>query len=241
MEEEYRAQKAAVDGPGMGASATLVSDARASTDSLPSADDDASIRGAKSTDNVRRESAESASESAIPTIRISSESAREQARAAKKVPNGDSDMKHDPKEDDTDDGKSIPTSDVPLDSPAKASIRSETADGEEQKPNPQDAFSFSNKRLCERWLDNLFMVLYEVLDWFFCFTIVFTQPYRTFAFGRFTAPRSRTSRHSTLRIARPGSNGRFLAISACACTIKRRRRSRTSVRSTPRVTQPSHG
>jgi flagellar biosynthesis GTPase FlhF len=31
-------------------------------------------------------------------------------------------------------------------------------------PNVQDySFSFSNKRLCERWLDNLFMVLYEDL------------------------------------------------------------------------------
>lgn len=27
-----------------------------------------------------------------------------------------------------------------------------------------EPFSFSNKRLCERWLDNLFMVLYEVND-----------------------------------------------------------------------------
>jgi len=27
---------------------------------------------------------------------------------------------------------------------------------------PPEPFSFSNKRLCERWLDNLFMVLYEV-------------------------------------------------------------------------------
>jgi len=28
--------------------------------------------------------------------------------------------------------------------------------------SPAEPFSFSNKRLCERWLDNLFMVLYEV-------------------------------------------------------------------------------
>ncbi|KAF8156857.1 chaps family protein [Crassisporium funariophilum] len=35
----------------------------------------------------------------------------------------------------------------------------------EASPTPaqQEAFSFSNKRLCERWLDNLFMVLYEDL------------------------------------------------------------------------------
>ena len=33
----------------------------------------------------------------------------------------------------------------------------------EASPAPaQEPFSFSNKRLCERWLDNLFMVLYEV-------------------------------------------------------------------------------
>jgi hypothetical protein len=33
----------------------------------------------------------------------------------------------------------------------------------ESSPAPvQEPFSFSNKRLCERWLDNLFMVLYEV-------------------------------------------------------------------------------
>ncbi|GAA5806493.1 hypothetical protein HPULCUR_012027 [Helicostylum pulchrum] len=36
---------------------------------------------------------------------------------------------------------------------------------EENTPNPSDGvnFSFNNKRLCERWLDNLFMVLYEDL------------------------------------------------------------------------------
>ncbi|KAI8986606.1 Chs5p-Arf1p-binding proteins-domain-containing protein [Pilobolus umbonatus] len=36
---------------------------------------------------------------------------------------------------------------------------------EKSPPHPRDGvnFSFSNKRLCERWLDNLFMVLYEDL------------------------------------------------------------------------------
>ena len=34
--------------------------------------------------------------------------------------------------------------------------------GKEEPPSPSEPFSFSNKRLCERWLDNLFMVLYEV-------------------------------------------------------------------------------
>ncbi|KAG8926929.1 hypothetical protein FRC01_008206 [Tulasnella sp. 417] len=40
--------------------------------------------------------------------------------------------------------------------------RSSPRPGEKQIP-PGDGFSFSNKRLCERWLDNLFMVLYEDL------------------------------------------------------------------------------
>lgn len=33
---------------------------------------------------------------------------------------------------------------------------------EDSKNSPPQDYSFSNKRLCERWLDNLFMVLYEV-------------------------------------------------------------------------------
>jgi hypothetical protein len=41
----------------------------------------------------------------------------------------------------------------------------EGEDGEEEEENgdqAEDALPFTNKRLCERWLDNLFMVLYEV-------------------------------------------------------------------------------
>lgn len=49
-----------------------------------------------------------------------------------------------------------------LERPSQAATKEE-ADGESagQDLPPQD-YSFSNKRLCERWLDNLFMVLYEV-------------------------------------------------------------------------------
>lgn len=60
-----------------------------------------------------------------------------------------------------------------LEKPVAAAANDETEDpsggrssprpGEKQMP-PGDGFSFSNKRLCERWLDNLFMVLYEVSD-----------------------------------------------------------------------------
>ncbi|CEP08396.1 hypothetical protein [Parasitella parasitica] len=49
---------------------------------------------------------------------------------------------------------------------SKANMRVPAArDGPINTPHPSDGvnFSFSNKRLCERWLDNLFMVLYEDL------------------------------------------------------------------------------
>ncbi|CAO3639074.1 unnamed protein product [Mucor hiemalis] len=51
---------------------------------------------------------------------------------------------------------------------AEDKSKTENADASavpESTPHPSDGvnFSFSNKRLCERWLDNLFMVLYEDL------------------------------------------------------------------------------
>ncbi|KAG2215425.1 hypothetical protein INT46_001388 [Mucor plumbeus] len=48
---------------------------------------------------------------------------------------------------------------------SKTEGTSATADAPINTPHPSDGvnFSFSNKRLCERWLDNLFMVLYEDL------------------------------------------------------------------------------
>ena len=45
--------------------------------------------------------------------------------------------------------------------PELAAADPEKEDGE-GTPSSSETFSFSNKRLCERWLDNLFMVLYEV-------------------------------------------------------------------------------
>ena len=58
-----------------------------------------------------------------------------------------------------------------LERPVQAAAATATAAGEEKGGltasdaslgSTVEAFSFSNKRLCERWLDNLFMVLYEV-------------------------------------------------------------------------------
>jgi hypothetical protein len=46
----------------------------------------------------------------------------------------------------------------------RPSLAATKEDGDEHGQDvPAHDYSFSNKRLCERWLDNLFMVLYEVL------------------------------------------------------------------------------
>lgn len=46
--------------------------------------------------------------------------------------------------------------------PSLAAMKEEEHETEKKTPLPPQDYSFSNKRLCERWLDNLFMVLYEV-------------------------------------------------------------------------------
>lgn len=45
--------------------------------------------------------------------------------------------------------------------PSLVAMKEEGGDDDAKSALQQD-YSFSNKRLCERWLDNLFMVLYEV-------------------------------------------------------------------------------
>jgi len=62
------------------------------------------------------------------------------------------------------DGKSlngVPNGADGLERPVQAAAGEETDAA--QAANAEASFSFANKRLCERWLDNLFMVLYEDL------------------------------------------------------------------------------
>jgi hypothetical protein len=158
MEEEYRMQKAQAD---------IVAASREDT----LADDDASTKGVRESPPVKREDSPTSStapspthvnvgegETVIPTIRISTESAREEVLKAEKAAatanmNG------------MENGNGEPAVDG-LQQPAQAAAGD--GDGENKDATPlngpggQESFSFSNKRLCERWLDNLFMVLYEV-------------------------------------------------------------------------------
>ena len=93
-------------------------------------------------------------EEEIPTIRISTESNREKKAEMEKeieaIENGE-----------------VKTNGVnggtELQPPVQAAAGEGEQDGSESPgASAPEPFSFSNKRLCERWLDNLFMVLYEV-------------------------------------------------------------------------------
>ena len=148
MEEEYRMQKAQADvrsTPAIHEDGTV-----APTPRNGEADDDASTRGVVTPVSERVNGTQSPvdadqSTNAIPTIKVSTESDREREAAEGKDVNGDHAEG--------------------LEKPSQAAVgNGEKSDDADDANNPaQDGFSFSNKRLCERWLDNLFMVLYEDL------------------------------------------------------------------------------
>ena len=170
MEEEYRMQKAQVD---------ISAVSRDDVD----ADDDASTKGvhvptsASQVDSPTSSASQSPTsptlefandtEVSIPTIRISTESAREETLRAQKAAattvNGVENINGDP----------VPEG---LQQPVQAAAGEGSGENKDASPGGQESFSFSNKRLCERWLDNLFMVLYEVspprcalrASWNFC-------------------------------------------------------------------------
>ncbi|KAF9085558.1 hypothetical protein BGX23_009544, partial [Mortierella sp. AD031] len=50
-----------------------------------------------------------------------------------------------------------------IEKPTVAAASSDDEDNNNEEEEVELSFSFSNKRLCDRWLDNLFMVLYEDL------------------------------------------------------------------------------
>ena len=162
MEEEYRMQKAQVDIAAVSLEDTVV-------------DDDASTKGVRSTPSVKHEDSPTGSdarspthvdvgdvETTIPTIRISTESAREESLRAERAAAAAA-----AKMNGMENGNGEPAVEG-LQQPQPAQAAAGDGDGDSKDATPiggpgaQESFSFSNKRLCERWLDNLFMVLYEV-------------------------------------------------------------------------------
>lgn len=160
MEEEYRMQKAHSDvkraslkANGVQPSETDVSQMMIYEDGTvgrSSTDDDSSTRAIVSPtpNDDPDDSSLHVNNNNIPTIRISTESDR------------------DLDEQETDDAgvDEIKQNGIhngaALEKPVQAAAGEDDADGDTL--SSAEPFSFSNKRLCERWLDNLFMVLYEV-------------------------------------------------------------------------------
>ena len=140
----------------------------------PSLDDQVSTRGIKSPSPTRPVSNadvngnDNEPTSAVPTIRISSDSSRE--NDSKEENGQEKSADHD--KDDTEESESESKETVDrrlekgkgkeVEKPEKAAGEGEQNVNEASPAPAQEPFSFSNKRLCERWLDNLFMVLYEV-------------------------------------------------------------------------------
>jgi len=150
--------------------ATLVADANGG------ADDDASVRAVKEspTHKPRQESLGVAD---IPTIRISTESdgdrerdvtVKEAAEEAAQRGESQEEKEEESTEESEDEGSTKVNGRTPvvhdtLEKPIQAAADNSGAEDASATPTAtNDSFSFSNKRLCERWLDNLFMVLYEV-------------------------------------------------------------------------------
>ncbi|KAJ7054475.1 Chs5p-Arf1p-binding proteins-domain-containing protein [Mycena amicta] len=155
MEEEYRMQKAQTE---------IVNHMRSQSDSAEGSTlaehgeepDNASTRGIVSpggsvattptSPNVPEINGNGSVENGIPTITISTEA----------------DMKAEEEGSETD-SETIAHAADSLERPVQAAASEEEDKKEPPTPAAQEPFSFSNKRLCERWLDNLFMVLYEDL------------------------------------------------------------------------------
>lgn len=187
MEEEYRQQKAQGDinqvtgsSPKMeehpegdagqagmpeddGANGVTYSEGTTLASLASAEDDDASIRGMVSPHSHRSVSTADGgagsldASNSIPIIRISTESGRgiddEPPSTGGNRVNGDAKPN----------GNGVKAVGA-LEKPVQAAAGEGEQEGVDASANAgQEPFSFSNKRLCERWLDNLFMVLYEVI------------------------------------------------------------------------------
>jgi Chs5-Arf1p-binding protein BUD7/BCH1 len=228
MEEEYRMQKAQGDISPLASTNSINGKAKSSENSSTtvihedgtvtrnsivsnsttlaetSADDDASTRGVVSSSSAADVSSAGSSPDIgdsipIPTIRISTDDG--DLSPITQEPGVDGEAKR---------NGAMEMGDT-LEKPVQAAA-GEAADGAQEPPTPssaQEPFSFSNKRLCERWLDNLFMVLYEVCPNLICVEDLPNIGTRIYVCGQYSELKWRILKRSTLLIARLVSNGRY--------------------------------
>ncbi|GAA94382.1 uncharacterized protein L969DRAFT_105184 [Mixia osmundae IAM 14324] len=147
MEAEYAEHRAQQTGPRRGSAALLNGSTADSIAGSEEADDDASTHGLKMSDTADT----SLAAPDIPDISVSSDLEDHSVDAVRKGSAGELSGQAD--------GITPPVQAVHDDK----TDRSDAADTFAQDASPIAGSSFQNKRLCERWLDNLFMVLYEDL------------------------------------------------------------------------------
>ncbi len=185
MEEEYRMQKAQTDVRQTLKSAfpNTVKESDVGTAVIhedgtvmgSSLDDDASTRGVLAPSTPVPEARDANGIGAIPTIHVSTESL-DDADDTSDTTNTDH---QDEQKQDKGKGRAMEDNESEekshngisklngvdahtLEKPEQAAAGEDESKGNETSTPASEPFSFSNKRLCERWLDNLFMVLYEV-------------------------------------------------------------------------------
>lgn len=222
MEEEYRLQKAQTSSAANGETSKPMTLVNGDGSREGSADDNASTRGVPdvpstpgSSDSGESADAETMVENlqvseGVPEIRISTESDRENEASTAALEKRNDDTKnadgeaHDPK-------ASVATTHA-LEKPIQAAANEEEENA--MSPNSREtheAFSFTNKRLCERWLDNLFMVLYEVdlhvINGLQIYLIDGSD--RTYESGRSSEPKWHILKRNKLHIAKQDMNGKF--------------------------------
>lgn len=213
MEEEYRMQKAQADiqkvvtsngARNVSDDVTVIhEDGSVTMGSATLADDDASIRGMSSPLSESESKPEiegGLSASAIPIIRVSSEYDTER-EIAESTRNGIAEQ--------DEVAESANMQSLTLEKPVQAAAGAEPEPSQPSNSN-QEAFSFTNKRLCERWLDNLFMVLYEVRIIPQLAGRSLNPMYlpRTCGCGLSSEQKSHISKHSTLLTGKLASSGR---------------------------------
>lgn len=232
MEEEYRMQKVHTDvrSPTTATNGTVILEDGSVVDSgiaEHSADDDASIKGLAGASSSRGPGSPLAPPD-IPVIKVSTESDRDLELDGINQYNNQN-----PRRKSIDDTASEVTVNE-VEKPQQAAA-GEDEEADSSVPGlPQQDFSFSNKRLCERWLDNLFMVLYEVCpddrdekSWVAHHLIQTFYARRICESGRSSARRSHISRPNTSYIVKRAQSGKYLAILVVDFIIKRRQRRRT--------------
>lgn len=106
-------------------------------------------------------------------------------------------------------------------------VANDTEEDDRRRELSGEATALNSKRLCERWLDNMFMCLYEVSSTLVsCFSL--TMAFRISASGQSSVPKSPISKIIDKPTEKQVPNGKYSGIWAHDCCTRRKRKRRTN-------------